>query len=228
MNLVACSRSMVLYPAKLSLLAALPRASALEITLRCTSSCRFWSSVCMPMLRPVWIAEYICAILFSRMRLRIAGVPIMISCAAQRPVPSLVFSSVCEITHLAHQDHVRILAQRASKGVGEGQGMRPDLALVDEAFLRLVHELDGILDGEDVAVLGLVLVVDHRRKRGRLARAGRPGDQHDAAGLVGDFLEDLRALQVLERQDLRRDGPHHGGGAAVLHKRIYPDARQVR
>ena len=32
--------------------------------------------------RPVWIAEYICAILFSRIRLRIAGVPTMISCAA--------------------------------------------------------------------------------------------------------------------------------------------------
>jgi hypothetical protein len=29
---------------------------------------RFWSSVCMPRLWPVWIAEYICAILFSRIR----------------------------------------------------------------------------------------------------------------------------------------------------------------
>ena len=62
--------------------------------------CRFWSSVCMPMLLPVWIAEYICAILFSRIRLRIAGVPSMISCAATRPVPSLVLHSVCEITAL--------------------------------------------------------------------------------------------------------------------------------
>ncbi len=57
------------------------------------SACRyFW---------PVWIAEYICAILFSRIRLRIAGVPIMISCAAIRPSPSLVLSSVCEITRAA-------------------------------------------------------------------------------------------------------------------------------
>ena len=52
----------------------------------------------MPMAWPVWIAEYICATLFSRIRLRIAGVPIMISCAATRPVPSLDLSSVCEIT----------------------------------------------------------------------------------------------------------------------------------
>ena len=38
----------------------------------------------MPAAWPVWIDEYICAILPSRIRLRIAGVPIMISCAAIR------------------------------------------------------------------------------------------------------------------------------------------------
>ncbi|KAG1253851.1 hypothetical protein G6F66_015081 [Rhizopus arrhizus] len=50
-------------------------------------------------------------------------------------------------------------------------------ALVDQALLRGVHEFDRVLDGEDVAVFVLVDVVDHRRQRGRLARAaaGRPG-----------------------------------------------------
>ena len=52
----------------------------------------------MPNCCPVWMAEYICAILFSRMRLRIAGVPIMISCAATRPPPSLVLHSVWAMT----------------------------------------------------------------------------------------------------------------------------------
>ena len=65
-------------------------------------------------------------------------------------------------------------------------------------------------------------------ERGRLARAGRPGHQHDAARLVGDLLEDLRALEVLERQDLRRDGPHHRGGAALLDEGVDAEARQVR
>src|SRR6185295_3017924 len=95
---LGCLFAFHFYPAKLSLLAALPRASAIEMMFLCTSSCKFWSSVCMPIWRPVWIAEYICAILFSRIRLRIAGVPIMISWAAQRPAPSLVFSMVCEVT----------------------------------------------------------------------------------------------------------------------------------
>src|SRR5690606_24708756 len=73
------------HPGKFSGNLALARASAGEITLRRTRSVRFWSSVCMPMLLPVWMAEYICAILFSRIRLRMAEVPIMISCAATRP-----------------------------------------------------------------------------------------------------------------------------------------------
>ena len=79
-----------LTPGKFSGIFALLRASVGETMLRRTSSARFWSSVCMPTLLPVWIDEYICATLFSRIRLRMAGVPIIISCAATRPSPSLV------------------------------------------------------------------------------------------------------------------------------------------
>src|SRR5205085_9972464 len=75
-------------PGKFSGILALARASAGEMTLRRTRSARFWSSVCMPTLWPVWIAEYIWAILFSRIRFLIADDAIMISCAATRPEPS--------------------------------------------------------------------------------------------------------------------------------------------
>src|SRR5258708_3035333 len=51
----------------------------------------------MPWPWPVWMAEYICAILPSRIKFRMAGVPIMISCAAIRPPPTR-FIKVCEIT----------------------------------------------------------------------------------------------------------------------------------
>ena len=60
----------------------------------------------MPAACEVWIAEYICATLFSRIRLRIAGDPTMISCAATRPWPSLVLSSVCEITATIDSDSI--------------------------------------------------------------------------------------------------------------------------
>src|SRR5256885_12772814 len=44
------------------------------------------------------MVEYIWATLASRIRLRMALVPSMISWAAMRPWPSLVLHSVCEIT----------------------------------------------------------------------------------------------------------------------------------
>src|SRR5512146_800255 len=94
------------HPGKFSGIFALLRASIGETTLRRTSSVRFWSSVCMPRLWPVWIDEYICATLFSRIRLRMAGVPSMISCAAMRPLPSLTLSSTCEITATSDSDSI--------------------------------------------------------------------------------------------------------------------------
>ncbi len=80
-----------------------------------------------------------------------------------------------EVAHLADQDVVGVLAQRAAERVRERQRVRPELALVDQALLRLVHELDRVLDREDVPVHVRVHVVDHRRERRRLsgARSGR-------------------------------------------------------
>jgi hypothetical protein len=74
-------------------------------------------------------------------------------------------------------------------------------------FFDAVHELDRILDGQDVALEALVDVVDHRRQRRRLARSGRSGDQHQALLAVADVLEDLRQTEVVH-------GHHLGGDEA--------------
>ncbi len=55
-----------------------------------------------------------------------------------------------QVTHLADQDHVRVLAQRRLQRVAEAGGVRTQLALVDDALLVLVQELDRILDRHDV------------------------------------------------------------------------------
>ena len=70
----------------------------------------------MPIAWPVCIAEYICGTLASRIRLRIAGVQIMISCAATRPVPSLVLSSACEITARSDSDNIARTISFSSAG----------------------------------------------------------------------------------------------------------------
>ena len=74
-----------------------------------------------------------------------------------------------EVTHLADQDQVGILAARGPQGVGKGLRVGADLALVDQALLDRMNELDRILDGYQVHGSSRVDQVDDRRQGGRLA-----------------------------------------------------------
>jgi hypothetical protein len=69
--------------------------------------------------------------------------------------------------------------------------VRTDLALVDQTLLVGVDELDGVLDGDDVIGPGVVDVVDHRRQRGGLTRAGGSGDENQTLGKSAQ-LQDRR------------------------------------
>ena len=77
-----------------------------------------------------------------------------------------------EVANLADEDDVRILPQHAAQRLREAGGVGADLALVDVAVDVAMEELDRILDRDDVRVAVLVDVLDHRRERRRLARAG--------------------------------------------------------
>src|SRR5829696_1191105 len=65
-----------------------------------------------------------------------------------------------EVAHLAEEDHVGVLAERAAKRVCEGRRVGADLALVDDAVLVPVEELDRVLDRDDVIRPGPVDLVD--------------------------------------------------------------------
>lgn len=104
--------------------------------------------------------------------------------------------------------------------------MRPDLALVDQAFLRLMDEFDRILDRQDMGVLVFIDMIDHRRQRRGFAGTGRPCNQHDAARVFGNVLEDLRTVEIFQRQDLGGNGPEDRTGAALLVEGIDAETRQ--
>ena len=56
-----------------------------------------------------------------------------------------------EVAHLAEQDDVGVLAQRAPDRLVERRDVGPDLALRDDRLLVLVEVLDRVLDRDDVA-----------------------------------------------------------------------------
>ncbi|MNN08727.1 hypothetical protein D3C81_1215890 [compost metagenome] len=133
-----------------------------------------------------------------------------------------------QVAHFADQDDVRVFPQRRTQRLVEAEGVAVHLALVDQALLRFVDEFDRVFDGKNVAVLGVVQVVEQRRQRGGLTRTGRPGDQHQPARYVGDTLEGFAQTEVLHGQHLGGNGPEHRAGATVLVERVDPETRHAR
>jgi hypothetical protein len=88
------------------------------------------------------------------------------------------------VAELADEDDVGILAENTAQRLAEAFGVEADLALVDDAAVIRMEDLDGILDGHDVLLTRAVDLVEHRRERRRLAGAGRAGHEHEAALLL--------------------------------------------
>ena len=129
-----------------------------------------------------------------------------------------------EVAHLTDEDDVGVLAERAAQRRREGAGVRADFAMVDEAPLALVHELDRILDRDDVVLAVLVGVVDDGGERGRLARSRRPRDEHEALAEERGALEDRGQPELVRRDDLRRDLAEDGAAARALHEEVGAEA----
>lgn len=56
-----------------------------------------------------------------------------------------------EVAHLADEDNVRVLTQDRPQAVCVASGVFADLALVDDALIRLVDVLDRVFQRDDVA-----------------------------------------------------------------------------
>ncbi len=103
-----------------------------------------------------------------------------------------------------------------------------NLTLINQAFLALMHEFDRVLDRQDVGVVIRIDVIDHRRQRGRFARAGWPRNQDNAAWVTGDILEKLGATQVLKGQDFRWNGSEHRRRTPILVEGVNAKSSQPR
>ena len=131
-----------------------------------------------------------------------------------------------QVAHFADQHYVGVFTQGRAQRVGKRFGVGVQLALVDQAVLVLVHEFDGVFDGDDVFMALAVDLVDHRRQCGGFTRAGRAGHQNESAGLFAKLGDYRRQAQLRERLDLESDHAKHRGGGPALIKKIATEARQ--
>jgi hypothetical protein len=131
-----------------------------------------------------------------------------------------------EVSHLAEEDHVGVLAERAAQSVGERRCVRAELALVDDAPLVAVQELDRILDRDDVLGLRAVDLVDQGGERRRLPRAGRPRDEHETARLVAELVEGRREAELLETLQVGGNEAERACEALALGVDVDAEARE--
>ena len=133
-----------------------------------------------------------------------------------------------EVAHFAHQDEVRVLAQRSAKGGAEARGVHADFALVDKALLVAVQELDGIFDGNNVVGARGVDAVNHGGERGGLAAARGPRHQRYAAPLLADLVKDFGHEQLVERPNLGGDDAQYHSHVAALLEDVHAEAAEAR
>ena len=125
-----------------------------------------------------------------------------------------------EVTHLADEDHVGVLAEHVLQGVREAVGVGAHLTLVHDAALVLVQELDRVLDGHDVATALGVHHVDHRCQRRRLARSGRAGHDHEPPLETGEVGHHRRQTELVDLLDLERDHAERRTDRVALHVHV--------
>src|SRR5262249_2997455 len=126
------------------------------------------------------------------------------------------------------EDDVGVLAQRRAQRIGEARRIGTDLALVHDAALVAMQELDRVLDREDVLRTVAVDLVDQRGKRRRLARARGAGDENEAARLLREHVQRVRNAELLERFELRWNQTERGADRFALEVDVDAEAREPR
>ena len=130
--------------------------------------------------------------------------------------------------HFAEQENVGVVAHRAFERGGERLRVLADFAVHDDRLLHRVHELDRILDRDDVLGEVRIDVVDHRRERSGLAAAGRAGDDDEALIEMAEFLQRLGQLEIVEGKNLRRNLAEDRRLAPVVVEIVAAETRERR
>src|SRR6266513_1842646 len=121
-----------------------------------------------------------------------------------------------EIAHFADQHHVGVLPQGVLEGGREAVGVGSDFALVDDAALVSVDELDRVLHRNDVPLQLLVDLVDHRGEGRAFARPRRARHEHEAARPLRQLRHDPGQAEVVEGAHVEGNLADHERDAAAL------------
>src|SRR5467141_3988860 len=132
-----------------------------------------------------------------------------------------------QVAHFADQNHVRVLTKSSAQRGGKVRGVHFDFALIDEAFFVAVQELDGVFDGDQVVGAIGIDAVDHRRQRGGLTGTGGSRNEHQAALLLANLVNDGGEVQFFRSANFRGNNTQDHADVAALLENVDAEAAQA-
>ena len=90
-----------------------------------------------------------------------------------------------------------------------------------------MKKFDGVFDGDEVIGAVGVDAVDHRSEGGGLTRTGGSGDEHEAALLFANFVNDVREIEFLDSANFGRDDAENHADVAALLENVDAEAAQA-
>src|SRR5688572_12032237 len=133
-----------------------------------------------------------------------------------------------QVAHFAHQNDVGILAQRSAQCSGKRLRVKTDFPVIHQTPLTLVHELNRILDCNDVVSADLVGVVDNGGQGCRLSAARRARHQDQSLVKLGELFHYWWKAELFGSENSRRNLTKHGPDAVLLVEEVGAEAGYVR
>ncbi len=131
------------------------------------------------------------------------------------------------VAHLPDENDLGRLAQGRAQAVGVGIKINAQFTLVERGLLVRVHKFHRVFQRDDMDGLGLIDLVEDGGERGGFAGTGRAGDKDQPGLFLGDFLEDFRGLQFLQRRNDDVQLAADDRVIATLRKHIHPETGLV-
>jgi len=132
-----------------------------------------------------------------------------------------------KVAHLSDEDHVGVFAEGGAERICKGVRVGVHFALVHQALLVVMEELDGVLDGDHVFFALGVNLVEHGSQGGGFSRTGRTRHQHETTRFVAKASDDRRQTQGVEVFYFPGNGTKNGGHGAALIENVAAETRQI-
>ena len=131
------------------------------------------------------------------------------------------------VAHLTDKADVRVFAHEGAKCVIEVCAVDADFTLIDRGFHIREDVFDRIFNGDNVHLLALVHILQHRSDRGALPRSSHTGEENETLRCHGNVAKAWTESEFLEGLDSAGDESRGDGRATARHEEVHAESTPV-